>query len=83
MYLSFSLKASFQHADFSASVPLSAFKDAHSWLDRQKKSGYSEKVVRKKVELQATFFVHLVRSLVNLWFSTNQIEETNKQIKLR
>ena len=83
MYLSFSLKASFQHADFSASVSLYAFKDAHSLLDRQKKSGYFEKVVRKKVELQATFFVHLVRSLVNLWFSTNQIEETNQQIKLR
>ena len=36
---------------------------------------YAEKVVRKKVELQATFFVRLVRSLINLWFSTNQIEE--------
>ena len=77
------LKAGFQHADFSASVSLSAFKHAHSQLDRQKKSAYAEKVVCKKVELQATFFVRLVRSLINLWFSTNQIEETNKQIKLR
>ena len=53
-----------------------------SWIIK-KKSAYAEKVVRKKVELQATFFVRLVRSLINLWFSTNQIEETNKQIKLR
>ena len=83
MYLSFRLKASFQHADFSALVSLSAFKDAHSQLDRQKKSGYAENIVRKKFELQATFFVRLVRSLINLSFSTNQIEETNKQIKLR
>ena len=52
-----------------------------SWIVK-KKSAYTEKVVRKKVELQATFFVRLVRSLINLWFSTNQIEETNKQIKL-
>ena len=28
------------------------------------------------------FFVRLVSSPINLWFSTNQIEETNKQIKL-
>ena len=53
-----------------------------SWI-LKKKSAYAEKIVRKKVELQATFFVRLVRSLINLWFSTNQIEETNKQIKLR
>ena len=53
-----------------------------SWIVK-KKSAYAEKVVRKKVELQATFFVRLVRSLINLWFSTNQIEETNKQTKLR
>ena len=53
-----------------------------SWVVK-KKSAYAEKVARKKVKLQATFFVHLVRSLMNLWFSTNQIEETNKQIKLR
>ena len=62
---------------------LSSFKHAHNQLGRQKKSAYAEKVVRKKVELYATFFVRLVRSLINLWFSTNQIEETNKQIKLR
>ena len=36
-----------------------------SWIVK-KKSAYAEKVVRKKVELQATFFVHLVRSLINL-----------------
>ena len=30
-----------------------------------------------------TFFVPLVCSLINLWFLTNQIEETNKQMKLR
>ena len=53
-----------------------------SWIVK-KKSAYAEKIVRKKVELQATFFVRLVRSLINLWFSTNQIEETNKQTKLR
>ena len=53
-----------------------------SWVVK-KKSAYAEKVVHKKVELQATFFVRLVRSLINLWFSTNQIEDTNKQIKLR
>ena len=53
-----------------------------SWIAK-KKSAYAEKVVPKKVELQATFFVRLARSLINLWFSTNQIEETNKQIKLR
>ena len=32
------------------------------------KSAYAEKIVRKKFELQATFFVRLVRSLINLWF---------------
>ena len=53
-----------------------------SWIVK-KKSAYAEKVVRKNVELQATFFVRLVRSFINLWFSINQIEETNKQIKLR
>ena len=53
-----------------------------SWIVK-KESAYAEKIVRKKVELQATFFVRLVRSLINLWFSTNQIEETNKQTKLR
>ena len=36
-----------------------------SWIVK-KTSAYAEKVVRKKVELQATFFVHLVRSLINL-----------------
>ena len=55
----------------------------HNQLDRQKKTAYAEKVVLQKVELQATFFVRLVRSLIDLWFLTNQIEETNKQIKLR
>ena len=53
-----------------------------SWIVK-KKSTYAEKIVRQKVELQATFFVRLVRSLINLRFSTHQIEETNKQIKLR
>ena len=53
-----------------------------SWIVK-KKPVYAENVVRKKVELQATFFVRLVRSLINLWFSTNQIEETNKQIKIK
>ena len=53
-----------------------------SWIVK-KESAYAEKIVRKKVELQATFFVRLVRSLLNLWFSTNQIEETDKQTKLR
>ena len=53
-----------------------------SWIVK-KKSAYAEKVVRKNVELQATLFVRLVRSLINFWFSTHQIEETNKQIKLR
>ena len=46
-------------------------------------SAHAEKVVRKKGELKATFFVHLMRSLISLWFSTNQIEETDKQTKLR
>ena len=53
-----------------------------SWIVK-KKSAYAEKIFSKKVELQATFFVRLVRSLLNLWFSTNQIEETDKQTKLR
>ena len=53
-----------------------------SWIVK-KKTAYAEKVVLQKVELQATFFVRLVRSLIDLWFLTNQIEETNKQIKLR
>ena len=30
-----------------------------------------------------SFFVRFISSLINLWFSTNQIEETNKQTKLR
>ena len=38
---------------------------------------------RKKEELQATFFVRFARSVINIWFSTNEIEETNKKIKLR
>ena len=49
-----------------------------SWIVK-KKSAHAEKIIRKKVELQATFFARLVRSLTNLWFSTNQIEETDKQ----
>ena len=81
--LNLKVKAGFQHADFSASVWLSAFKHVHNQLDRQKKLAYAEKIVCKKVELQATFFVRLVRSLIDLWFSTNQIEETNKQIRRR
>ena len=52
------------------------------WIVK-KKSAQAEKIIRKKVELQATFFVCLVYSLLNLWFSTNQIEETDKQTKLR
>ena len=52
------------------------------WIVK-KKSVHAEKIVRKKVELQATFFVCLVYYLLNLWFSTNQIEETDKQTKLR
>ena len=47
-----------------------------SWVVKKKKSALAEKIVRKKVELQATFFVRLVRL-------TNQIEETDKQTKLR
>ena len=49
----------------------------------KKMSAFAEKVVRKRVELQATFFVCLVCSLINLRFLTNQIVETSKQIKLR
>ena len=52
-----------------------------SWI--LKEVSLTWKIVRKKVELQATSFVRLVRSLINLWFSTNQIEETNKETKLR
>ena len=50
-----------------------------SWIVK-KKFAYAEKLVRKIVELQATFFVRFVRSLINLWFSTSQFEETDKQI---
>ena len=50
-------------------------------------------IVKKKVNLcwkncpqqswtPGDFFIHLVRSLINVWFSTSQIEETNKQTKL-
>ena len=46
-----------------------------SWIVK-KKSVYAEKIVRKKVEHQANFFVRLVLSLMNFWFLTNQIEET-------
>ena len=53
-----------------------------SWIVK-KKSAYAEQVVCKKVKLQATFFVRLVRSLINLGSLTSQIKETNKQIKLR
>ena len=42
-----------------------------------------KKLSAKKVEPQATFFVCIMRSLINLWFSTIQIEETGKQTKLR
>ena len=77
------IKASSQYADFSALVQLSAFKDAHIQLDCQKKSSHAEKTVRKKVKLQASIFARLVRSLINLSFSTNQTEETGKQTKLR
>ena len=52
-----------------------------SWIVK-KKSAHAEKLVRKKVELQATFFVFIMHSLINLWFSTKQIEETDKQTKL-
>ena len=74
------IKAGFQHADFSASVQLSAYKHVHNQLDRQKKSTYAEETVRKKSCTPGTFFVRIVRFL---WFSTNQTEETNKQTKLR
>ena len=50
-----------------------------SWITK-KKSAYAEKIVRQKVQLQATFFDRLVRSVINLWFSTNQIEETGKLV---
>ena len=53
-----------------------------SWIVK-KSQPMLKKLSAKKVELQATISVHLVRSLINLRFSTNQIEETNKQIKLR
>ena len=53
-----------------------------SWIVK-KKSVYAEKIVRKKVELVANFFVCLVCSLIILSFSSNQIEETTKQTKLR
>ena len=36
-----------------------------SWIVK-KESAYAEKIVRKKVELQATFLVRLVRSPINL-----------------
>ena len=38
-----------------------------SWIIK-KESAYAEKVVRKNVELQATFFVRLVRSLLKVGF---------------
>ena len=53
-----------------------------SWIIK-KKSAHTEEVVLKKGELQAIFFVGLERSLINLWFSNNEIEETDKQTKLR
>ena len=53
-----------------------------SWMVK-KKSAHAEKIVHKNVELQATFFVRLMRFLINLSFSTKQIEETDKQTKLR
>ena len=37
----------------------------------------------KKLSSRRLLFVRIVRSLINLWFSTNQIEETGKQTKLR
>ena len=36
-----------------------------SWIVK-KQSAHAGKTDRKKVELQANFFVHLVRSLINL-----------------
>ena len=53
-----------------------------NWIVK-KKSTHAEKIFRKKVELQATFIVRIVHSLINLWFLANQIEETGKQTKLR
>ena len=53
-----------------------------SWVVK-KVSAHGEKIVRKKIQLQVTLFVHLMRSLINLWFLTNQIEEADKQTKLR
>ena len=61
----------------------SPFKHTHNQLKLQKNSAYAEKIVHKKVELQATFFVCLECYYTNLWFSTNQIEEIDKQTKLR
>ena len=55
----------------------------HNQLDRQKTANHVEKIIRKKVGLQATFFVCFVRALINLWFTTSQTEETDKQMKLR
>ena len=52
------------------------------WIVK-KESAHAEKHARKKVEFKATFFIRLVRSLIKLWFLTNQIEETDKQAKLR
>ena len=52
-------------------------------MDCPEKWSHAEKIVHKKVELQATFFSTSCVLLINLWFSTNQIEETDKQTKLR
>ena len=76
------LKDGFQHADFFALVYLFALKHADNQLDRQKKSVHAEKFVRKKLELPVTFFIRLLQFLINLRFSTNQIEKTDKQTKL-
>ena len=61
----------------------SPFKHTHNQLNLQKDSAHAEKIVPKKVELQATFFVCLEPYYTNLWFSTNQTEEIDKQTKLR
>ena len=42
-----------------------------------------KKLLAKKFDSRRFFFVSPVRSLINLWFLTNQVEKTDKQTKLR
>ena len=53
-----------------------------SWIVKKGQSMLN-KIVCKNIELRATFFVRIVRFLINLWFATNPIEEADKQTKLR